>query len=205
MKIALLGAPGVGKGTVAGFLAKKLKLPHIAAGDILREEGKTNKRLKDILDQGKLVPDEFISEIIWEYLKEDECKNGFILDGFPRTIKQALFLEGKNIRLDYVLNLKGSEEEIVRRLNGRLICRKCNAIYHTENIKPKKRGVCDKCGSKLVRREDDNPESIRERFELYEKETAPLIRFYEKKGILRDVDTNQKLEGVFKSALEALK
>ncbi len=143
MKIVLLGAPGVGKGTVANFLVKKLNLPHISTGDILREEAKTNKELREIMNQGKLVPDDFISEIIWKTLKKDGCKKGFILDGFPRTATQAEFLEEKNIGFDFVLNLKASEEEIIKRLSGRRICKNCKAIYHIENIKPKKDGVCD--------------------------------------------------------------
>ena len=183
MKIMLLGAPGVGKGTVANFLVKKLKIPNVATGDILREEAKTNKELREIMNQGKLVPDELVSEIIERRLKKDDCKGGFVLDGFPRTIKQAEFLEERNVSFDYVLNLKASEGEIIKRLSGRRICAKCKAIYHIENIKPKKEGICDKCGSELVQRDDDKPESIRQRFRVYEKKTAPLIKFYEKKGI----------------------
>jgi adenylate kinase len=204
MNIILLGAPGVGKGTVASFLVKELKIPHIATGDILREEAKTNKELRAIMNQGKLVPDEVVSEIIEKRLKKDDCKRGFILDGFPRTINQAKFLEERNINFDYVLNLKASEDEIIRRLSGRRICVKCKAIYHIENIKPKIAGICDKCGSKLIQREDDKPESIKQRFREYEKQTAPLIKFYEERGILKEVNANQPVEGVFKSVLEAL-
>ena len=158
MKIILLGAPGVGKGTVASFLVKKLNLPHIATGDILREETEKNEKLREIMNQGKLVPDEFASEIIEKRLKKEDCKEGFILDGFPRTTNQAKFLEERNINFDYVLNLKATEDEIIRRLSGRRICSKCKAIYHIENIKPKIEGICDKCGSKLMQREDDKPE-----------------------------------------------
>ena len=204
MKIMLLGAPGVGKGTVAGFLVKKYEIPQIATGDILREEAKTNNELKKMMDQGKLVPDDLVSEIIEKRLKKDDCKEGFILDGFPRTIKQVKFLEQKNINFDFVLNLKASEDLIIKRLSGRRICRKCNAIYHTENIPPKKEGVCDKCGSELIQRDDDEPESIKKRLRVYEEQTVPLIKFYKKKGILRDVDSNQPVEGVFKAALDVL-
>ena len=134
MKIILIGAPGVGKGTVANFLVKKFNIPHIATGDILREEAKTNKNLRKVMNQGKLVPDKVVSEIIEKRLKKEDCRNGFILDGFPRTIEQAKFLEKNNAAFDYALNLKASEKEIIRRLSGRRICEKCNAIYHIENI-----------------------------------------------------------------------
>jgi len=200
----LLGAPGAGKGTVAGFLIKKLNLPSIATGDILREEAKTNNELKKIMDKGKLVPDELVSKIIEKRLKKDDCKEDFILDGFPRTIKQAGFLEQRNISFDYALNIKASEEVIIKRLSGRRICKNCNAIYHIENIPPKKEGICDKCGSELIQRDDDKPESIKKRLRVYEEQTEPLIKFYKKKGILRDVDSNQPVEGVFKAALDAL-
>jgi len=204
MKIILLGAPGAGKGTVANFLAKKLKVPQIAIGDILREEAKTNRELKETMDSGSLVPDEFVSSIIEKRLKKDDCRNGFILDGFPRTINQAKFLEQRNINIDYVLELKVSEATIIQRLSGRRICGKCNAIYHIENIKPKKDGICDKCGSELVHREDDKPKSIKQRFAVYEKKTEPLINFYKEKGILKEVNVDQPVEGVFRSASEAL-
>jgi len=204
MKIILLGAPGAGKGTVANFLAKKLKVPQIAIGDILREEAKTNRELKETMDSGSLVPDEFVSSIIEKRLKKDDCRNGFILDGFPRTINQAKFLEQRNINIDYVLELKVSEATIIQRLSGRRICGKCNAIYHIENIKPKKDGICDKCGSELVHREDDKPKSIKQRFAVYEKKTEPLIKFYKEKGILKEVNVDQPVEGVFRSASEAL-
>ena len=205
MKIMLLGAPGVGKGTVAGFLVEKFELPNIATGDILREESKTNEELKGIMNQGKLVPDELVSKIIEKRLKKQDCKDGFILDGFPRTTKQAEFLEKRDVNFDYVLNIKAPENEIIKRLSGRRICRNCNAIYHVEKIKPKKEGICDKCGSELMQRDDDKPESIRQRLGVYENQTEPLARLYEEKGILKEVDANQPVEGVFKSALDALK
>lgn len=202
MKIILLGAPGVGKGTVASFLVRKLKIPHISAGDLLREEAKINENVSGIINQGKLVPDEIISEIIEKRLKKEDCENGFILDGYPRTIEQAEFLDDKNINIDLVINLKATEDEIVKRLSGRLVCEKCGAIYNTETIIPKKEGICDKCGGKLIQRKDDMPETIRNRFKVYEKETAPLIDFYGKKGILKEVNTEKGIEPTFKLVSE---
>ena len=204
MKIILLGAPGAGKGTVASFLTKKLKVPQIAIGDILREKAKTNKEVKETIDNGKLVPDEFAGKIIEKRLKKQDCRKGFILDGFPRTIKQAKFLEQRDFSIDYVLNLKVPEKTIITRLSGRRICRNCNAIYHIKNIKPKKQGICDKCSSKLVHREDDKPKAIKQRFAIYEKNTEPLIKFYKKRGILKDVNVDQPVKGVFSSTLKAL-
>lgn len=204
MKLILLGAPGVGKGTIAGMLVKKLSLPQIATGDILREEAKTNKELADIMGQGKLVPDELVSELIEKRIQKDDCSKGFILDGFPRTVNQAEFLDSKGITFDIVLNVVAPESTIIERLGGRWICKNCKAIYHTVNIKPKKEGVCDKCEGELIQREDDKPESIKKRLQVYEKSTEPLIDFYKAKGILKDVNADQAVEDVFKSALIAL-
>ena len=204
MKLILLGAPGVGKGTVASSLIKKLEIPQISTGDILREEAKTNQELKDIMNSGKLVPDELVSEIIEKRLQKDDCKDGFILDGFPRTTKQAEFLDSKGVKFDFVVNIRLSAEKIIHRLSSRWICKNCKAIYSTISLKPKVEGKCDKCDGELMQRDDDKPESIKQRLNVYEEQTAPLIEFYEKKGILKNVDGDDTIENVFLSVLKVL-
>ncbi|RJS83559.1 adenylate kinase [Candidatus Bathyarchaeota archaeon] len=190
MRIVMLGPPGAGKGTYASRLTEILGIPHISTGDMVREEIKKQtplgKRIKEYSDRGILVPDEIIIKLLAERLKKQDCKDGFILDGFPRTINQAEALE-KIAKIDLVINLEVPDEIIITRLSNRLICGKCGAIYNLLTLKPKKEGICDKCGGKLYQRKDDRPEVIRERLKVYRKQTEPLIEYYTKRGLLRNV------------------
>jgi adenylate kinase len=190
MRIALFGPPGAGKGTYASRLKEKLGAPHISTGDMVREEIKAQtelgKAIKQYSDKGELVPDAIIIQLLAKRLKQPDCKKGFILDGFPRTIPQAEAF-GKFSKLDLVINLVVPDEIIITRLSNRLSCRKCGAIYNRLTLKPKREGICDICGSELIQREDDKPEVIRERLNVYQKNTEPLITYYREKGILKDV------------------
>ena len=193
MRIVMLGPPGAGKGTYASRLTVRLGIPHISTGDMVREEIKKQTdlglKIKEYSDRGALVPDEIIIKLLAERLRKPDCNRGFILDGFPRTISQAEALE--NIaKIDLVINLNVPDDIIIARLSNRLICSKCGAIYNLLTLKPKKEGVCDKCGGKLYQREDDKPEVIKERLNVYRKQTEPLIEYYAKKGLLRNVSCN---------------
>jgi adenylate kinase len=198
----LLGAPGAGKGTHAKRLSSLLGIPHISTGDIFREEMEKNSELgqevRRYVESGELVPDEVVNQIVKKRLSQDDCKKGFILDGYPRTLQQAEALEQilkeLSLPLKKVINLVVSEEEIIRRLSGRRICRNCGAIFHIVNMPPKKEGICDYCGGELYQRDDDKPEAIRHRLAVYHKQTEPLIRFYEEKGLLVNVNCEVPLE-----------
>jgi adenylate kinase len=200
--VILLGAPGAGKGTHAKRLSSLLGIPHISTGDIFREEIEKNSELgceaRRYVESGELVPDEVVNLIVKKRLSQKDCEKGFILDGYPRTLPQARALEGivkeLSLPLKKVINLVVSEEEIIRRLSGRRICRDCGAIFHIVNMPPKKEGICDYCGGELYQRDDDTPEAIRHRLAVYHKQTEPLIRFYEEKGLLVNINCEVPLE-----------
>jgi|TARA_Y100000310_G_C20693023_1_gene823647 adenylate kinase len=207
MNIVLLGSPGIGKGTAATKLSKKLGIAHISTGDMLRENVAQKTKLgveaKSYMDKGLLVPDILVIEMMKKRLQKKYCKNGFILDGFPRTINQAEEI-GKEIKIDKVVNIQASDEIIIDRLSKRKVCCKCGFVYHLIYIKPKKEGVCDKCGGKLYQRKDDKLEAITERLKVYRNETEPLIDYYKEKGILADVDGSGTPEEEFESVLKAV-
>ncbi len=208
MKLILLGAPGAGKGTQADILSQKLSIPTISTGNILRAAVKNGTpvgiKAKEYMDAGKLVPDEVIIGIIAERLEEPDCKNGYILDGVPRTIAQAEALETAGIRFDKVLSIEISDGEIVERMGGRRACVNCGATYHVVSVPPKKEGVCDKCGAELVLRSDDQPETVQNRLRAYHAETEPLKGFYEARGIVRMVANQATIEATTKVVMEAL-
>lgn len=205
MKIIMLGAPGAGKGTQAEKIAEAYNIPHISTGDIFRENIKNNtelgKKAKEYMDAGGLVPDELTCNLVTDRIEKDDCKNGFILDGFPRTIPQAEVLEKalseKGTSMDFAIDVEVPDENIVSRMEGRRACSGCGKIYHLVANPPKADGICDSCGEKLIIRDDDKPETVKKRLEVYHKETQPLIDFYSKKGILKTIDGTGKMEEIF--------
>ena len=207
MNIILLGPPGVGNGTVAEKLSKKLNIPHIATGDLLRENVSQKTELgvkaKSYMGRGLLVPDELVIEMIKDILIKDDCKKGFILDGFPRTINQANQI-GKVVKVDKVVNLQANEKIIVKRLSRRRVCERCSVIYHLDFIKPNREGFCDKCSSTLYQREDDKPDAIKERLRVYVNQTEPLIQYYQNKQLLVDVDSSGTPKEVFDLVVKAV-
>jgi len=209
MQLLVFGPPGVGKGTLSDMLANKYKIPHVSTGDIFRNEIKSgNSELVQYVEKGLLVPDMVVNKIIEKALKQDAYKKGFILDGYPRTTEQAEFLENVLWKLkkkvDLVLNLVASEEEIIKRLGARRNCSKCGAVYNLITIKPKKKDLCDNCGSALVQRKDDEPETIRKRIQVYQEETSPLVEYYKKKKLLFDIDASPKPKEVFNSVVKVI-
>ena len=208
MKMILLGAPGAGKGTQAERLCKVLEIPTISTGNILRAAVKngtpTGLKAKAFMDAGKLVPDEVIIGIITERLAEDDCKNGFILDGVPRTIAQAESLEKAGINFDAVVSIEVADEVIMERMSGRRVCESCGASYHLVAVPPKVAGVCDSCGGKLVQRKDDAPETVKDRLAVYHKETEPLKDFYAQRGLLKSVENQPSVEATTAAILKAL-
>ena len=208
MKLILLGAPGAGKGTQAEVLCRELQIPAISTGNILRAAIKngtpTGREAKAYMDGGNLVPDDIIIRIITERLSEEDCKNGYILDGVPRTIAQAEVLEKAGIQFDAVLSIEISDEAIMERMSGRRVCESCGASYHLVAVPPKVPGVCDKCGGKLVQRKDDTPETVKERLQVYHKETEPLKAFYEARGVLKSVETQPTLAETSQAILHAV-
>jgi len=205
MRLVLLGPPGAGKGTQASVLCKKFNLMHMSTGDLLREAVKNNTpegvQAKSYMDKGELVPDEIVAKMITEKLKNEEVSGGFILDGFPRTKNQAQILETAlndlKLPLDMVVYFETSEETILKRLTGRRICRSCGKIFHIINIPPKKEGVCDVCGGELYQRDDDKEETIKNRIEVYNKQTKELIDYYQQKKILNKASGDLDVEELF--------
>ena len=208
MKLILLGPPGAGKGTQAEILCKKLNIPTISTGNILRAAVKNGTpvglKAKEYMDAGKLVPDEVIIGVISERLAEADCQKGFILDGVPRTIPQAEALEKAGITFDAVVSLEISDDEIVDRMGGRRVCASCGAPSHGKNLPPKVEGVCDACGGKLEARADDKPEVVRDRLKVYHKETAPLKDFYAERKLLKTVDNQPTVAETTAAILKAL-
>ncbi len=213
MRLILLGPPGAGKGTQAEFIIDNFDIPHISTGDIFRKNIKEGTELgtraKSFMDQGKLVPDSLVVEIVEDRLKESDCKNGFLLDGFPRTVVQAeeldKVLEAMSVDLDAVINIKVNPEMLVARAIGRRICRNCGATYHVVNNPPKQEGVCDKCGGELYQRSDDVEETVKNRINVYIEETSPLIQYYDKRGKLVDIEGEQEIHAVSQDIVKALR
>ena len=212
MKIIMLGAPGAGKGTQAKQIADKYSIPHISTGDIFRANIKNGtelgKKAKQYMDQGALVPDELTCDLVMDRIQQGDCKNGFVLDGFPRTIPQAealdAALEKINEKMDYAIDVDVPDENIVNRMSGRRACLNCGATYHLISIPPKVEGICDRCGSEIVLREDDKPETVQKRLKVYHEQTQPLIDYYKNQGILKSVDGTQPMDEVFKAIVTIL-
>lgn len=212
MKIVMLGAPGAGKGTQAKMIAEEYGIPHVSTGDIFRANIKNGTQLgmeaKQYMDKGLLVPDELTVKILLDRVAQDDCKNGYVLDGFPRTIPQAEVLDKALVELgdgiDYAINVDVPDENIVRRMGGRRACLSCGATYHIEHIPPKTDGICDTCGQELVLRDDDKPETVQNRLNVYHEQTQPLIDFYQAKGVLKTVDGTRDMKEVFMAIKEIL-
>lgn len=212
MKIIMLGAPGAGKGTQAKQIAGKYSIPHISTGDIFRTNIKNGtdlgKKAKEYMDQGLLVPDELTCDLVMDRIQQDDCKNGFVLDGFPRTIPQAEALDTAltkiGEKMDYAIDVDVPDENIVNRMSGRRACLDCGATYHIVSLPPKTEGKCDHCGSDLVLRDDDKPETVQKRLTVYHEQTQPLIDYYKNQGILKSVDGTQPMEAVFTAITEIL-
>jgi adenylate kinase len=212
MKLIMLGAPGAGKGTQAKKIAEKYNIPHISTGDIFRANIKNGTELgqkaKTYMDQGLLVPDELVVDLVMDRFAQPDCENGYVLDGFPRTIPQAealdAALEKAGAKIDYAINVEVPDENIVNRMSGRRACVACGATYHLVHIPPKAEGICDTCGKELILRDDDKPETVKKRLGVYHEQTQPLIDYYTKKGALVEVDGTVDMEDVFNAIVKIL-
>ncbi len=208
MKLILLGAPGAGKGTQAEIICEKLSIPTISTGNIIREAMKNGTEMglkaKETVEAGKLVSDDVVIGIIKERLAKDDCKAGFILDGFPRTIPQAEALDKLGVEIDCVLDIDVKDEAIVARLGGRRVCPQCGSSYHIEYKRPLKDGICNQCGAALIQRKDDAPETVLERLAIYHEQTEPLKDYYRSTGKLKSVEGQDKVEDTTKLVFEAL-
>ena len=212
MKIVMLGAPGAGKGTQAKMIAERYGIPHVSTGDIFRANIKNGTDLgreaKAYMDKGELVPDELTVRILLDRVAQDDCKNGYVLDGFPRTIPQAETLKKELDRLgesiDFAIDVDVPDENIVKRMGGRRACVTCGATYHIEHVPPKKEGICDVCGGELILRDDDKPETVQNRLNVYHTQTQPLIDFYTAEGVLKIVDGTQDMKDVFNAIVSIL-
>ena len=212
MKIIMLGAPGAGKGTQAKMIADKYSIPHISTGDIFRaniKEGtELGQKAKEYMDQGLLVPDDLVVNLVVDRLTWEDAKDGYVLDGFPRTIPQAQALTdalaAKGEKVDFAINIDVPDQNIIERMGGRRACVSCGATYHIVNIPPKKEGICDICGAELILRDDDKPETVAKRLDVYHEQTQPLIDYYQAEGVLKDVDGTVDMKDVFESIVQVL-
>lgn len=212
MRLILLGPPGAGKGTQASSIVAEYGITHISTGDIFRHniknETELGKKVKSYLDKGQLVPDELTIDLVWDRLSKDDCKKGFLLDGFPRTINQAEALqkglEERGLKLDKVINIDVDKNILVKRLSGRRVCKNCGETYHVDNKPTLKDGVCDKCSGEVIQRADDSEKTVLDRIEVYEKQTFPLIDFYKNLGLILTVDGTLSIEDVFSQIKESL-
>lgn len=212
MRLILLGPPGSGKGTQASLLSEKYDIPSISTGDILRQSIEAQEELglkaKKYMDEGALVPDELVIEIVKSRLTKSDCKYGFILDGFPRTVAQAealdVILDSLGYSVNAVVDIDVKDEIVIKRLSGRRMCRTCQRIYHIVSLPPKTDGICDNCGSALYQRDDDKPEAIKKRLQVYMMQTAPLIRYYREKGELISINGDREIKDVYKDIIKSL-
>lgn len=212
MRLILLGPPGAGKGTQASSIVAEYGITHISTGDIFRHniknETELGKKVKSYLDKGQLVPDELTIDLVWDRLSKEDCKNGFLLDGFPRTINQAEALQKglaeRGLNLDKVINIDVDKNILVKRLSGRRVCKNCGETYHVDNKPSEKEGVCDKCSGEVIQRADDNEKTVLDRIEVYENQTFPLIDFYKNLGLILTVDGTLSIEDVFSQIKESL-
>ena len=212
LNIVLLGPPGAGKGTQAELIVKKYGIPQISTGDIFRANIKNGtelgKKAKEYMDKGELVPDELVVDLVKDRLEQDDCKNGFMLDGFPRTVFQAeeltKIMEAKSLSINYVLNIDVTSEKLIDRIAGRRVCKSCGATYNVNTKPTAKEGVCDACGGEVYQRADDNRETVENRINVYFAQTAPLIEYYEKAGVLATVNGDQAMDNVFSDITKVL-